>query len=188
MYEKQSHLRSSCDIYDQLVSLQMQHPRFDLLGLAHVPIVFAQIAAGAAGDVHLGPVLVVADGALPLVVIVDDDLPVVAAHLTVVALGVELGILDVVIDKADHLFQRLQIVAHVGDLYIGDAPAGGDLLELGLEGELVEGVDVLPHVHMIAISIITLVGYVGYRAEALLVDAGKAVAQTCLLYTSPSCK
>ena len=177
MYEKQSHLRSSCDIYNQLVSLQMQHPRFDLLGLAHVPIVFAQIAAGAAGDVHLGPVLVVADRALPLVVIVDDDLPVEAAHLAIVALGVELGVLDVVIDEAHHFFQRLQVVAHVGDLHIGDAPAGGNLLELGLEGELVEGVDVLPHVHVITVGIITLVGYVGDRAEALLVDAGEAVAQ-----------
>ena len=110
--------------------LQMQNSGLDLLGLAHVPEVLAQIAAGAAGNVHLGVVLVAAVGALPLVVIIDNDLPVVAADLTVVALGVELGVLDVVVDEADHVLHGLQIVAHVGDLHIGDGAAGGDLLEL----------------------------------------------------------
>ena len=155
----------------------MQHPGLDLLGLAHVPVVLTQISAGTAGDVHLILVGVVAHRALPLEVVVDDDLPVVAAALTVVALGVELGVLDVVVDKLHDLLQSLQVVAHVGDLHIGDAAAGGDLLELALEGELIKGVDVLPHVHVITIGIISLVRYIGDRAEALLVDAGEAVAQ-----------
>ena len=51
-------------------------------------------------------------------------------------------------------------MAHIGDLHIGDAAAGGDLLELALKGELGEGVDVLPHVHVIAVCIITLVSYI----------------------------
>ena len=122
-------------------------------------------------------VLVVAGRALPLVVVVDNNLSVEAAYLAVVALGVELGVLDVVVDEADNLLQSLQVVAHVGNLHIGDAAAGGNLLELGLEGELLKGVNVLPHVHVIAVGIIALVGYIGDRAEALLVDAGKAVAQ-----------
>ena len=115
--------------------------------------------------------------ALPLQVVVDGDLPIIAAALAVVALGVELGVLDVVVDEPDHLFQSLQVVAHVGDLHIGDASAGGDLLELALKGELGEGVDVLPHVHVIAVCIITLVSYIWYRPEALLINAGEAVAQ-----------
>ena len=96
-----------------------------------VPEVLAQIAAGPPRHVHLGVVLVVAHGALPLVVLVDDDLAVVAAHLAVVALGVELGILDVVVDEPHHVPQGLQVVAHVGDLHIGDAAAGGDFFGTG---------------------------------------------------------
>ena len=155
----------------------MQNSRLDLLGLAHVPEVLPQVAAGAPGDVHLGLVGVVAHGALPLEILVDLDLPVEAAALAVVALGVELGVLDVVVDEPDHVLEGLQVVAHVGDLHIGDTPAGGDPLELALEGELVEGVDVLPHVHVVAVGVVALVGDVGDGAEALLVDAGEAVAQ-----------
>src|SRR5699024_199687 len=68
-----------------LEGLQVQDPGLDLLGLAHVPVVFTQVSAGAAGDIHLVLVLVVAHGALPLEVVVDHDLPVVAAALAVVA-------------------------------------------------------------------------------------------------------
>ena len=157
--------------------LQVQHPGLDLFGLAHVPEILAQIAASAARDVHLRVILIAAVGALPLVVVVDDDLPVIAAHLAVVALGVELGVLDVVVDEADDLLQRFQVVAHIGDLHIGDTAAGGDFLELALKGELIEGVDVLPHIHMVAVGVVALVGDVGDGAEALLVDAGEAVAQ-----------
>ena len=38
----------------------MQDPGGDLLGLALIPEVFTQVAAGPPGDVHLGVVLVVA--------------------------------------------------------------------------------------------------------------------------------
>ena len=68
-------------------------------------------------------------------------------------------------------------MAHVGDFHIGDTAAGGDTLELALEGELVKGVDLLPHIHMVAVGVVALVGDVGDGAEALLVDAGEAVAQ-----------
>lgn len=50
-------------------------------------------------------------------------------------------------------------------------------MELALKGELIEGVDVLPHIHMVAVGVVALVGDVGDGAEALLVDAGEAVAQ-----------
>ena len=44
--------------------------------------------------------------ALPLKVIVDDNLPVVTTHMAVVALRVKFRILDIVIDKADYVLQR----------------------------------------------------------------------------------
>ena len=155
----------------------MHHAGLDLLGLAHVPEVFTQVAAGTAGDVHLGLVLVVTGRALPLKVGVELDLAVVAAALAVVALGVELGVLDVVVDEADHILQGLQVVAHVGDLHIGDTAAGGNLLELALEGELIEGIDGLADVNMITIGIITLISYIEDSTKAFLVNACEAVAQ-----------
>ena len=70
---------ATCDLF-----LQMQYPGFDFFRLAYVPEIFSQISAGAAGHVHLGVVLVMALGAFPLVVIVDHDLPVIAADHAVV--------------------------------------------------------------------------------------------------------
>ena len=157
--------------------LQVEHPGLDLLGLANIPEVLTQVTAGAAGDVHLAVVLVAAAGALPLVLVVDLDLPVIAAHLAVVALGVELGVLDVVVDVAHHILQGLQVVAHIGHLHVGDGATGGDLLELALKGELGEGVHVLPHIHMVGVGVVALVSDILNGAVLLLVDAGEAVAQ-----------
>ena len=67
----------------------MQHSRLNFFRFAHVPEVFSQISAGAAGHVHLGLVGVVTGGALPLKVLVDLDLPIEAAALAVVTLGVK---------------------------------------------------------------------------------------------------
>ena len=134
----------------------MHHSGINLFRLTHIPEILAKITACTSCNIHLRVILIAAVGALPLVVVVDDDLPVIAAHLAVVALGVEFGVLDVVIDEADDLLQGLQIVAHIGDLHIGDAAAGGDLLELALKGKLIEGVDVLPHIHVIAVGVVAL--------------------------------
>ena len=122
-------------------------------------------------------ILVVAVGALPLVVVVDDDLAVVAADVAVVALGVEFGVLDIVVDELDDLLHRLQIVLHVRDFDVGDAPARRNGLELRFELEFGERVDMLAHVYMVGVGVVTLVRNVLDGAELLLVDAGKAVAQ-----------
>ena len=114
----------------------MHHPVPDLLGTALVPELGADIAAGAPGHVHLGLVGVAALGALPdqLAVFLHDlDLAVPAAHLAVVALGVQLGVDDVVIDELHHLQHGGDVVLHVGDLHVADGAAGREVLELGLE-------------------------------------------------------
>lgn len=70
----------------------MQHAVADLLGSTLVPELGTDVAARATGDIHLLLVAVAAAGALPhqLAVILDNlDLAIVAAHLAVVALGVE---------------------------------------------------------------------------------------------------
>ena len=77
----------------------MQYPRLDLFGFDEIPKIFAQIPACAAGDVHLAMIFVMAVGALPLVVVIDDDLAVPTADMAIITLGIEFGILDIVIDK-----------------------------------------------------------------------------------------
>ena len=85
----------------------MQNARLNLLSLTHVPEIFAQISARAAGDVHLALVLVVADGALPLIVVVNYNFAVETAYMAVVGFGIEFCVLDIVVNKLNHVFQRL---------------------------------------------------------------------------------
>ena len=82
--------------------LQVKHSVFDFLGSALVPELGANVAAGAPGYVHLALVGVAAFRALPdeLAVLFNYlNLSVPAADLAVVALGVQLGVDDVVIDE-----------------------------------------------------------------------------------------
>ena len=139
----------------------MQHPVFDLLGSALVPVLGTDIAAGTAGDVHLVLVAVAAVGADPdqlAVVFLQADLAVVAAALAVVGLGVQLGVHDVVVDELHDLQHGVDVLLHVGHFHIGNGAAGGELLELGLEGQLGEGVDLLGHMDMVGVGDIALVG------------------------------
>ena len=69
----------------------MQDPVPDFLGSALVPILGADITAGAAGHVHFALVPVAALGAGPdqlAVVLLDLDLAVIAAVLALVSFGV----------------------------------------------------------------------------------------------------
>ena len=60
----------------------------------------------------------------------DLDLAIVAADLTVVALGVELGVHDVVIDKLHDLEHGRDVVLHVRHFDVADRAAGRQRLEL----------------------------------------------------------
>ena len=62
---------------------------------------------------------------LPLVIVVDDNLSVIAAYVAVVALGIELGILYILIDILDYLAHSLEIMRHVGYLHVGNTSAAG---------------------------------------------------------------
>ena len=84
----------------------MQHSVLDLSGSALVPELGADVAAGAAGDVHLVLIGVAALRAAPdeLAALLDDvDLTVPAADLAVVALCVKLRVDDIVVDELHHL-------------------------------------------------------------------------------------
>ena len=113
----------------------MQHAVLDLGGAALVPELGADVAAGAAGNVQLVLVTVVALGALPnqlAVLLHDADLAVVAAHLAVVALGVQLGVHDVLVDELHHLDDSLKVILHVGHFHVAEGTARGQALELAL--------------------------------------------------------
>ena len=156
----------------------MQHAVLDLLGAALVPELGPDIAAGAAGHVHLILIGVAALGAFPdeLAVLLHDlNLAVPAADLAIVAFGVQLGVDDVVIDELHHLQHGGDVVLHVRNLHIADGAAGGQVLELGLEFQLGEGVDLLGDVHMIAVGDIALVGDALDDAEALLQALGELI-------------
>ena len=156
----------------------MQHAVLDLLRAALIPELGADIATGAAGNVQLVLVAVAALGALPhqLAVILHDlDLAVIAADLTVIRLGVQLRIHDVVIDELQHTYDGFQIVLHVGHFHITDGTARGQALEVGFKLQLGEGINLLRHMHMIAVGDIVLVGNAGHDAKALLQALGELV-------------
>ena len=158
--------------------LQVQDPVANLLGAALVPELGADVAAGTAGHIHLALVGVAALGALPdqLAVFLGDlDLTVPAADLTVVALGVQLGVDDVVVDELHYFQNGGDIVLHVGDFHVADGAAGGEVLELGLKLQLGEGVDLLRHMDVVAVGDIALVGNALDDAEALLQALGELV-------------
>ena len=159
----------------------MQHALLDLLRAALVPELGADVAAGTAGDVELRLVGVAALRALPdelAALVLDDlDLAVEAAHLAVVALGVELGVHDVVVDELHDREDRRQVVLHVRHLDVGDRASGRELLELRLERELGERVDLLRHVDVVGVGDVVLVRDSLHDAEALLQALGELVGR-----------
>lgn len=157
--------------------LEMSYTRLNLLRFTDVPELLAQVPTGPANDIHLPVVLIVANGALPLAFIVDDDLSVKSTHLAVIALGVELSVLDVVVDELDNGLQGFQVLGHIGNLGIGDASAAGDGLELILKTQLGEGVNVLPHINVVAVGVVAFVGHIRDISKPLPVNAGEPVAQ-----------
>ena len=158
--------------------LQMQHAFLDLLSAALVPELGADIAAGAAGDIHLVLIAVAAVGAFPdqlAVILHDGYLAIEAADLAEVALGVQLGVHDIVVDVADDLQNGLDVLLHIGNFHVADGAAGGESLELGLEGELGESIDLLGDVDVVGVGDIALVGDSGDDAEALLKALGELI-------------
>ena len=106
-----------------LYVLQMQHAILDFGGAALVPELGTDVAAGAAGNVQLALVAVMAVRALPhqlAVVLHDLDLAVIAAHLAVVALGVQFCVHDVIIDELHHFDDSFQVILHIGHFHIAE--------------------------------------------------------------------
>ena len=150
----------------------MQYPLFDFLCSSLVPILCAYIAAGSSGNVHFILIGIAAVRAFPdklaMLVLDDVDLAVVAANMAIIALGIKLGVHDIVVNKLHYRQYRVEIVLHIGNLDVGYRASGGERLELRLQSELIKRVDVLGHVNVIAVGDIILVRDALDYAEALL--------------------
>lgn len=106
----------------------MQHSVIDLLSASLVPVLAADVSAGAANYIHGALVTIVAAGAFPdkFVVILDDlYLTGEAAFLAIIAAGIHLSVHDVIVDVADHGDDRRDVMLHVRDLHIADGTAFG---------------------------------------------------------------
>ena len=91
-----------------------------------------------------------------------------AAFLAIIALCIKLGVNNIVVNKAHHLQNGLNIVLHVRHLNVAYGPAGGKMLELRLKAQLREGVYLLGNVNVIGIGDVALVRHAGDYAETLL--------------------
>ena len=156
----------------------MQHTLFNFLGPALIPELSADIAAGSAGDIHLVLIGIAALRTFPdelAVFLHNRNLAIIAADLAVVRFGIELCVDDVVIDEFHDLKHGIQIVLHVRNLDIGDGPAGGETLELSFKLKLLEGINLLGDVHMIAVCDVALVRDARDDAETTLETLGELV-------------
>ena len=118
-----------------------------------------------------------ANRAFPLIVFVDDNLTIKAAHMAIIGFSIEFSVLDIVVDKLYNLLQGLGVMTHIGNFHIGNSAAGGNLLELAFKFKLAEGIDFFAHIHMVGVSVVALVGYVLDGTEASLIHASEAVAE-----------
>lgn len=139
----------------------MKNSCLDLLGLAGIPEVLSQIAAGSSGDIHLRMILVMTLGTFPLHVIIDHDLTIIATYLAIIGFGIELSVLDIVIDEADHFLDGFHIIGQVRHFHIRDSSAQRLILELTLDLKFCKCVDFLPYIHMIRICIVSFIGDIG---------------------------
>ena len=103
------------------------------------------------------------------------DLALIAAHLAIIALGVQLGIHNMVVNKFHHVQHRFEVILHVWHFHIADCSAGGKLLELRLKFQLGIGINLLRNMDMIAVGDIILVRNAGDHTETLLQTLGKFI-------------
>ena len=157
----------------------MKHSLLNLLSSALVPILCADIATGTSCNVHLCLIAIAAMRTFPnelaVIVIRDLDLTVKAANLAIVALGIELGVHNVVVDEFHNSEHSVDIVLHIGNLDVRDCAAGRELLELSLERKLCERIDRLGNVYVVGVGDVIFIGNTLNDTEAVLQPLSKLV-------------
>ena len=157
----------------------MKHSFLNFLSSALIPILRANVSAGTSCDVHLGLITVAAMGTFPHELAVGIirylDLAVKTADLAIVALGIELGVHNVVVDEFHNSEHSVDIVLHIGNLDVRDCAAGRELLELSLERKLCERVDRLGNVYVVGVGDVIFIGNTLNDTEAVLQTLSKLV-------------
>ena len=156
----------------------MQHSVINLLSAALIPILAADISAGAAYQIHGTLITVMAAGALPdelVIILYDPYLTGEAALLAVIASGVHFRIHDVIIEITDHGDDGRDVVLHIRDLHIADCSTLGGHLKIRFKGQLGEGNDLFRDTNVIAVGDIVFIRYAGDDPETLLKAFGKLV-------------
>ncbi len=158
---------------------QVQDPILNLLCAALIPILRTNIAAGSACYVHLTliriPALRTHPNQLSIRILPDFNFAVKAANLTIVALGIQLGVHDVIINKLHDLQNRVDIVLHIRHFHIADGTAGAELLKFRLKCQLGKRVNLLANMDMIRIGDIILIRDPRNHPKALLQATGKLI-------------
>ena len=106
----------------------MKNSIFDFLRSALIPELRSDVTACSARNVHLRLVAVMAMRAFPKklsVLFHDSDFPVVAANLTVIALGIQFGVHDIIVNMLHYRQHSLQISLHIRHFHIAYRAAGG---------------------------------------------------------------
>jgi len=105
----------------------MQYAFTDFLSASLVPELGADIAAGAACDIHFILIGISAFRTRPdqlSVILANFNFSIPTAYLTVVALSVQLGIHNIVIYELHYFKYGIQIMLHIRNLYIADGTTG----------------------------------------------------------------
>ena len=90
------------------------------------------------------------------------------ADLAMVALGIELGVHNVVVDEFHNSEHSVDIVLHIGHLDVRDCVAGRELLELSLKRKLCERIDRLGNVYVVGVGDVIFIGNTLNDTEAVL--------------------
>ena len=149
----------------------MQHSVVNLLSASLIPILAADISAGAAYHIHGTLITVMAAGALPdklVIILYDPDFIGEAALLAVIASGIHFRVHDVIIDITDHGDDGRDVVLHIRDFHIADCSTLGERLKIRLKGQLGEGIDLFRDTNVIAVGDIVFIRYAGDDPETLL--------------------
>ena len=115
----------------------MKYSITDLLSTTLVPELATKVPTRSAYHTHLGLVGVSALRAAPvqfgIFVFVYFDFAIESADLTIVGLGIQFSIHDILIDILHNGQYSIQIVLHIGNFYIANSATRRKLLEFRFE-------------------------------------------------------
>ena len=103
--------------------------------------------------------------------------------MAIIGFGVELTVLDIIVNKTDHFLDGFHIIRQIRYLHIRDRASQRFILEFTLDLKFGKCVDLLPYIHMIRICIVSFIGDIGNITVFFPVDPCETITQ-CLSRSS----